>query len=159
MILKVIGSAMIMIAALVISKEYKAFITARVERLSGYLELLSHIERVIGVSMTPQHRICEGFSHPALEEKFLPGLRESGEFSAAYGEMGIGVSDAAHKILYAYFADFGRCDRAGELTKAREAKGNLQPILAEERQEAEKSIKLFETVAAAIALGLIILLI
>jgi hypothetical protein len=159
MILKVIGSAMIMIAALVISKEYKAFITARVERLSGYLELLSHIERVIGVSMTPQHRICEGFSHPALEEEFLPRLRKCGELSSAYGGMGVGVSDAAHKILSSYFSDFGGCDRSGELIKVREAKGRLQPILAEERQGAEKSIKLFETVAAAIALGLIILLI
>lgn len=159
MILKIIGSAMIMIAALVISKEYKAFITARVERLSGYLELLSHIERVIGVSMTPQHRICEGFSHPALEEEFLPRLRKCGELSSAYGGVGVGVSDAAHKILSAYFADFGGCDRSGELIKVREAKGRLQPILDEERQGAEKSIKLFETVAAAIALGLIILLI
>ena len=159
MILKVIGSTMIMIAALVISKEYKAFITARVEMLSGYLELLSHIERVIGVSMTPQHRICEGFSHPVLEEEFLPRLRKCGELSSAYGGVGVGVSDAAHKILSSYFADFGGCDRSGELIKVREAKGRLQPILAEERQGVEKSIKLFETVAAAIALGLIILLI
>lgn len=159
MILKVIGSAMIMIAALVVSKEYKSFTVSRVERLSGYFELLSHIERKIGVSLCPQHKLCEGFSSAALESEFLPRLRECGELSAAYGGVGICVADEAHKILLSYFADFGKCDRAGELERVREAKVALQPILRRERETADKNIKLFETVAAAIALGLIILLI
>ncbi len=159
MILKVIGSAVIMIAALVISKEYKAFILSRVERLSGYLELLSHIERKISISLSPQHKLCDGFSHSALESNFLLKLRERGELHSAYREAGVGISDAAHKILLSYFADFGKCDRRGELARVRETRSALQPVLKEERELAEKNIKLFETVVAAIALGLIILLI
>ena len=159
MIFKYIGCALILIFALVVSKEYKVFSGSRVSRLSEYLDFLSHIERRISTALLPQHRLVDGFSSKALEESFLPKLRECGELYSAYESAGGGICDTAHKILLSYFADFGKSDREGELSRVREAMARLRPVFEDERSASEKNIKLFETVAVAVALGLIILLI
>ena len=159
MVLKYIGCALILISVLIISKEYKAYSSMRVERLSDYIDFLSHIERKIGGSLMPQNRLHEGFESRLLEEDFLPKLRDWGEMHRAYSGTGIKIAENAHRILLSYFAEFGKSSRDVELERAREAVKALTPILEKERGASEKNIRLFETVSVAIGLGIIILLI
>lgn len=159
MILKYIGCALILISVLIISKEYKAYSSLRVERLSDYIDFLSHIERRIGGSLMPQHRLHEGFKSSLLEEDFLPKLRDGGELYSAYSGTESKIAENAHKILLPYFADFGKSSRDGELERTRETVKSLISILEKEREASMKNIRLFETVSVAIGLGIIILLI
>ena len=159
MMLKYIGCALILISVLIISKEYKAYSSLRVERLSDYIDFLSHIERRIGGSLMPQHRLHEGFKSRLLEEDFFPKLREGGELYSAYTGTESKITENAHKILLSYFADFGKSSRDGELERTRETVKSLIPILEKEREASEKNIRLFETVSVAMGLGIIILLI
>jgi hypothetical protein len=159
MLFKYIGCSLILLFSIWISREYKTFINDRVERTRAYLDFLRHVERKISISLLPQNKLCEGFSSPVLEKDFLPRFRQCGSLAKAYEGLSNGVGEAAGKIIFSYFSEFGKADLRGELLRVRDAVASLEPVLADEISAAEKSIKVFQAVAVAIAMGIIILLI
>lgn len=159
MLFKYIGCSLILLFSIWISKEYKSFVNRRVERTRGYLGFLRHVERKIGTVLLPQNKLWEGFSSTVLEEDFLPRFRQCGSLALAYDGLEKSVGESAGKIIFSYFSEFGRADLRGELIRVRDTVAALEPVLADEISAAEKSIKVFQCVAVAIALGIIILLI
>lgn len=157
--MKYIGCAALLILSAVISRKYKTYTEGKIRRTEAFLDFLLHIRQSLKTALVPQQLLHQGFSSKVLEEDFLPSLRESGELAVAYSKCGNLSGAASGKILSNYFSTFGGSDRDGELLRADDAISTLKTTLESEREEGEKNVKLFTTLAISLAVGLIILLI
>lgn len=149
---------MLPIFALLISRRYSAFVDRELQRAKGYYAFVCHIERKIGVYLSPPDRLGEGFSDPILADmiKMIEGgARLIDAYVASRGNMPSEVD----KILFEFFSDFGVGDASLELRRAREASLRLERALSEELARGEKQKRICATVAPSLAISLVIWLI
>ncbi len=160
-ILKFTGAALALLAALLFSREYEKYLFSKNELALGFLSLLKHIQKSVGCYLaTPKELLC-GFEDSALDAAgYLAAAREKDVFSAYFdGEKNFSLSERARLVLSEFFANFGREYKDGTMRLVERAIAELEKITSEEKAKTEKEIKVLKTLAAAAALGLVILLI
>lgn len=160
-ILRIGGLSLILVSALVFSKEYGRYLKGRVELCQGFLLLLIHIRSRVDCYLTPLPEAISGFESPALSGcGFLQKAKDEGLSSAYFSmEKSLSLPERARAILTPFFRGLGREYREGTLRELSSAISALEGALVEEREESEKSLKIARILAVSAALGAIILII
>ena len=160
-IIKLIGSALLLFAALIGVGEYEKKLKARLLVCRGFVELLQHVRRKIDGYLTPPSQLLDGFECAALSDiGYLDRAREIGMCSAYFElEASLPTDGAVRSALFGFFSDFGKDYKDGTVKLIDRSLKELSAHADRLRTENEKSLKLVRTLAAAGALGAIILLI
>ena len=160
-LLRIGGLSLILVAALLFSREYRRYLDGRVELCQGFLALLIHIRGRVDCYLTPLPEALSGFECAALSKcGFIQKAKEEG-LSAAYFSMegSLSLPKRAREVLSSFFRGLGREYREGTLRELSMAISALESAVCEERQESEKSLKIARILAVSAALGAIILII
>lgn len=160
-VIKLIGSVLLLFAALVGVREYEKKLKARLLACRGFAEMLYHVRRKIDGYLTPPSQLLDGFECEALSELgYLDKAREVG-MSRAYFELesSLPIDGVMRTALFGFFSDFGKDYKDGTVRLIDEALKGLCDHADRLCAENERSLKLVRTLVSAAALGTIILLI
>ena len=157
-ILKYAVIILLPILAFLISKRYSGFVDRELGRARGYYAFICHIERKIGVYLSPPDRLGEGFSDPYIAD-MIRMIEEGTKLLDAYLACRGNMPSDVDKVLLDFFSDFGISDASLELRRAREASLRLEKVLSDESARGEKQKRICATVAPSLAIGLVIWLI
>ena len=81
------GAGLILLGAILVGREYSAYLNRRLSEYRGLLSLLSHAEGVIGRNLSYGKELWRGFEDAALEKcGLLPALREGRGLADAFAE-------------------------------------------------------------------------
>ena len=156
------GILLITLSAYLVSRGYSAFLDRRESETEGFFDLLLHIERELGLSLSSGRELWRGFENEALcKSGLLPLLKEGVELPSAFAECRkrLMVSAECEKILLRFFSDFGRDYKDGELKRIAMAKEELSKLLCEEKTENKKNKRVVGAIAFGFAASAAILLI
>ena len=160
-LVKIIGSALLLYAALFLTREYEGSLGKGLRVCRGFCELIAHIRRRIDGYLTPANDLLNGFECGALDETgYISKARERG-LCAAYFELEaeLPLDGRVRGALSGFFSDFGK-DYKEETVKAADAVLEaLREHIGAIVKENERSVRLARTLAVAAVLGIIILLI
>ena len=159
--MKLIGSVLLLFAALIGVREYEKMLKARLLACRGFIELLGHIRRKIDGYLTPPSQLLDGFECAPLSDiGYLEKAREIG-MSGAYFELGssLPIDGAGREVLFGFFSEFGKDYKEGTVRLIDLSLKGLSEHADRLSAENEKSLKLVRTLAVAGAVGMIILLI
>lgn len=158
--LRLLGGALLMIFALMCGRAYSSYSARAIAELDGFISFMSHVRLKVATQLATQSALCDGFECESLERcGFLPALREGKRVMDAYNKAAIAVCQPARRVLSSFFSGLGRGYRSDELARADSAISECERILAREREQMPKDVKLIYTLLAAISLGLLIFLI
>ena len=146
------GIALVMISALLVSREYSRRLDRRISEYRGLVDLIAYAECEITKSLAHGVGLWQGFSEDALEKcGLLPLLREGESLKNAFdkckGKMAL--SAEASDRISAMLAPLGRGYRDSEIRLLGEIKDGLSKELDIESESAEKNKK----IAKALLLG------
>lgn len=154
------GAALILIAALVCSREYSAYTERRMAEGQGLLSLLLHIEKMIESYLASGGELFEGFIDERLEAcGFLPKMREGGRGAFSDAKNSLTVGAPIKERLCTYFSGFGKGYKASELKRLDECISDCKSMISSEKTELEKSIKVTRALLLGGAVGVAILII
>ncbi len=146
------GIVLVMIGALLVSREYDRRLDRRISEYRGLVNLIAHAEAEITKSLAHGGGLWQGFSDDALENNgLLPLLREGESLKSAFdtckGKMSLTFE--AKERISGLFAPLGRGYRDSEIRLLGEIKDSLRGELDSESESAEKNKK----IARALLLG------
>lgn len=156
------GAAVVMIAALLISRCYEKYLLKRVDEYSGLVLLVRHMENEITKYLAYGSRLWSDFRHDGLEKcGFLPALRECGSICEALSNIGdrMSLSRVSREHLAESFSRLGRGYLDEELSLLSEIKDSLSEELDTERIEAEKNIRVVRALLLGGALAVVVMVI
>ena len=158
--LKYLGLIMIALAGILVSREYEEKEKKRLFELREIIRLGEHIKRKISCFLAPKSDWLSGFkSDSAPISEFLSlSLKSSLSESFSSIKNRLSMGDEAD-IVERLFSSLGKGYKDGEIELLDIALAELCDVEKRLSQEALKNIKTVKVLAAAIALGLIILLI
>ena len=151
-----------MIAALFFCREYSLYAERRILQYKGFLSLLSHAEGMISRFLAKGEELWRGFSDSALEEcGFLSDLREGRGLKEAFSscENRLCLPRSVKDELSAFFSDFGRSYKEGQLSSLSAFRSSLEERLKAEEADLEKSVKVTKALILGGAMSVVILII
>ncbi len=158
--LKYSGLIMLALAGIFISREYEKREKKRLFELSEFIRLIEHVRHKISCFLSPKSDWLSDFKSDSAEiSEFLlfaenHALSES--FASVRDKLSLGEEA---DTLARLFASFGKTYKDGEIELLNAALSALNGRRTELSSECEKNVKTVKVLAAAISLGLIILLI
>ena len=159
-IFKYLGLAMLMAAALLLSREYEKNQRKRMREFSEFIRLAEHIKTKISCFLSPKSDWLPGFS--ASEGGVVEFLRKashsslSDSFSAVRDKLSLGEEA---EILARLFLSLGASYKEGEIELLNKNLSELEAAREKLFSECEKNVKTVRVLLSAASLGLIILLI
>lgn len=160
--LRLFGGGLILIAAIIVGREYSSYTRCRLGQYQGFVALADHIEGMISRFLAGGEELFRGFADPFLEETGLLSRLRRGEspsdaFAAAKDKLCIGEKEK--KRLSVFFKELGSGYRESEIAKASALKDELSAGYKQEREALEKSRSVVNTLLMGGAAGIFILLI
>lgn len=155
------GIVLILIFALLVSREYDRYLKKRLAEASAFLSYINHIRKQISRFLSPVSDWRESFSDGRLEDiGFLPRVREGVTLDEAFQACRerLSVSEEMKKTLGSFFSDFGRGYLDEEIKKADTAFSQAEEIFKKESEECKKSSKIAKTLLLSLALSLALIL-
>ena len=146
------GIALVMISALLVSREYSRRLDRRISEYRGLVDLIAYAECEITKSLSHGSGLWQGFSDVALEKcGLLPLLRKGESLKSAFDKCKgkTALSTEASERISELFAPLGRGYRDAEIRLLGEIKDSLSKELDTESESAEKNKK----IAKALLLG------
>ena len=146
------GIALVMIGAMLVSREYDRRLDRRIAEYRGLVNLIGHAEAEITKSLAHGSGLWQGFSDDALEKcGLLPLLREGESLKNAFDKCKckMSLSAEARDRISSLFAPLGRGYRDSEVRMLGEIKDSLSAELDSQSESAEKNKK----IARALLLG------
>ena len=161
MLLRWIGGLLILLFAIVLGREYSGFAEAKISALSEYVKVLFQIEKMIETCLATPAEIFGDFCSPPLEKcGFLSAVREGRSLGSAFSSAEkCGLPSDAITLLSDYFDGFGKGYAEREIARARKARGELETILAREREGTQKSVRVTSAMLLGGAAGVLIFII
>lgn len=159
--MRVFGIALILLAALFFSAEFSRYQKKRIAEGDGFLHLFSHLRGEILCRLEPVADCFAGFRDEALERAgFLRALRECENLGAAMEatEKKLSLCEEEKKTLLRFCLGFGRGYREEELRRIDAALEEFERQVAQDKRELPRLARLVRTLSAALALGIVILL-
>ncbi len=146
------GIGMLMIGALLVSREYEKYLDKRLGEYRGLVAMISHAESEIAKSLAHGEGLWRTFHDDALERCGLLTLLREGEslqtaFEKSKTKMSL-TADAKEKISV-LFSGLGKGYVESELKTINNIKESLTDRLKNEEESAEKNLK----IARALLLG------
>lgn len=118
--IRIFGGAFIMIAALLVGKEYSRFSDKRIAELRGFLLFIRHIGAEVSKFLSSGEELFWRFENEALEASgFLPSLREGMGLKESFEFISkkLSIPSEQKEDLFEFFSGFGSDYREGELEK------------------------------------------
>ncbi len=158
--LKYLGLIMLALAGIFISREYEKKERKRLFELAEFVRLLEHIRLKISCFLAPKTDWLSDFKSDSEELSDFLSRAENHTLAESF----ISVRDklslgAEREILSRLFASLGKGYKDGEIELLDLALSELSGAESRLSEECEKNVKTVKVLAAAISLGLIILLI
>ena len=159
--LKWLGCIFILLFALLLGREYSAYLKRKKDELAGYISALLHIEKMIESYLATPSEIFRDFDSVPLEKNgFLPAVRSKKTLYEAFRSAKASLLSAdSSACLGEYFKDFGKGYREREISRTRAAAETLRNISALECEEIDKSSRIGSVLLLGAAAGLTILII
>ena len=154
------GTALIMIAALLICHGYELYLNKRLEEYCGLILLISHVEEEISLFLSYGSRLWSGFHNDALEKcGLLSLLREGHSISSAFSESmrRMSLSKTAAEELSKEFDRLGKGYKDSELRLLSSIRERLSLELESERCETEKNLKVLKALLLGGALVAVVM--
>ncbi len=159
---RIFGSVLVVLAAIVLGREYSKYAVKRCAQGDGFVLFLIHIKGEISRFLTTPDGFLRGFECEALAEVgFLSALAERADLDAAYrqSEGRLSLPAEARDCLSEFFSDFGMDYKDGEIKRCEVYAERLGRIIEEDKCALLKNVKLVRAILCAAALGIVILLI
>ncbi len=158
---KIIGFVLLLAAAFLIGRAYSAYCKRRTLETESFYALLVHISEQITLFLSTPKSFLSEYTDGQLENSgFLAFVREGGSMADAFekSRAKLALSEETEKKLSSFFSEFGRSYKDGELKRCELFCRELSNILAFEREEEGRRIRLGYTLLFSSALAVIILL-
>lgn len=146
------GIALVMIGAMLVSREYESYLDKRICEYRGLVAMISHAESEIGKSLAYGEGLWSSFQSDELEKiGLLPLLRKGCSLKDAFDECKgkMTITRESKEEISELFATLGRGYRDSELRLLGEIKDSLSAELDLQSDAAEKNKK----IARALLLG------
>ena len=161
-ILRLIGASLLLLAALLLSREYSSYLERRILEYRGFVALLSHAEEGIERALSYGEELWYGFQNDVLEKcGLLPLLREGKGLAEAFMECKdkISFSASLKDEISEALSTLGRGYRDSELRRLSVIKASLVAAMEGEEGTAEKNIKVARAllIGGALAVGILII--
>ena len=153
--------ALSLLCALVFCRGYKNYLQEKLLLSEAFCKLLSHFHSRIECFLTPPELLLEGFENRELEAAgYIEAAGRAGVCDG-YFEIkdSLCIPEEEKKILSEFFEKFGSEYRSGTLRLTEHTHTELLSRVEKKRKRINDEIKVVQTVAAALALGTVILLI
>lgn len=160
--LRLVGAALLLAAAIFLSREYSSYLEGRLSEYRGLVALLSHAEEKIERSLSFGEELWRDFQDDVMEKcGLLPLLREGKGIAEAFGEciadfsLPIGIKAEISEAL----STLGRGYRDSEIKKLSDIRTRLTEALNSETLAAEKNVKVAKAllIGGALTVGILII--
>ena len=160
-VLKYFGLFTIALGAVLISREYEKNQRRRLFELAEFIRLSEHIKTKISCFLSPKADWLSDFSSPSsVISEFLAEASRLPSLEASFDKISDKLSLGKEKeVLKRLFNSLGKTYKDGEISLLEGAVSELSSEKRELSESCEKNIKTVKVLAAALSLGLIILLI
>lgn len=159
-IVRFAGVLMILFSAILGGREYERFVRKRSAEEEGFIALLLHIRAKVECFLSVSGELVTDFENEALMSVGYLGGEAASASERFYRALPkLSISEEAKNILNSFFNSFGKEYKGGTLSLVDRTRESLERYVDSERDIREKNIKIFRTVLAALALGVVILLI
>lgn len=160
-VLKIFGTGLILLSALIFTREYEKKIRLKEETSEGFLLLITHIKRKIDCYLTPPSELVGDFSNSVLLETGFLDLAKKEGVASAYmlKKDNLLIYESVKSELTSLFSSFGKEYKEGTLRALCSAESSLKELIDKEKEQSEKDLKVVRTLAVSLALGAVILII
>lgn len=160
--LKYLGLSLILLAALIASREYSRRQARRLTEFSELLRLVRTLRNDVSCFLAPRSAVAARFRSSALEALgFCEALRRGLGFAEAFAQIASAsaLSPAEKQAFAELFSELGRGYRGEELATLDGHLQRLEALRSNLRDEAPKSTRAVAILITSSAVGLILLLI
>ena len=157
--LKLLGSGLLLLSALLASSEYSSYADRRLLHYSGVVALLSHAEGVISRFLSSGGEMWREFKNDELEKiGLLPLLREGETLLSAFQkcEAKLYLSVEAKEKIKEFLSTVGKEYRAGAVSSFAELRQSLESEMKSEKDRLEKQVKIVRALLLGGALAFVI---
>lgn len=161
-ILRVVGAALLLLAATGFIRLYRAYLHTRVAFFDEFISLIGDLRRHISTHRGSVAGVVAAHSGGKLGEiGFVTAYEASGSLYKAFSEVRgrISMPEDALRSLDEYFRTYGTGYTADELAAADAEIATLERMAKAEKEASLHSQKAASATAVAIALGLVVLLV
>lgn len=155
-----IGSALLILAAIAFCRAYKSFLYSRLLVAKEYLDFLGHVGQRIRLNGEPYSAAARSFEGEILRERgFIDLIEKGAALDEAYEKAGTAdlLSEAVEKELRDCFSELGKGELESEIKKIELSQEKLSQSCRGEAEELEKRVKTAYAVSFALTLGIILL--
>ncbi len=157
--LKILGSAILVFAAVGGASKLSALAQSRVEQIAAFLSLLRYIKAQVAYFKTPVNEIYLSFENSVLEKcGFISALRENGMISALENTSeNLYIEKAERELLYLFACELGGSFKEEQVKSCDYYIESLQLIYTEQKAELPRKKKLYKTVFLTVGIMIIIM--
>lgn len=156
------GILCVLLASLLVSREYCRHMNKRISECREFLAFISHMRVQVGCFLRPVRELGIGFSSETLEEVgFIEALSESENIKEAYlkCEPKLSLSMEEKEALFGFFSSFGDGYLDEQVKLIDSAYPKIEKLYLKLSDERVKNTRLVSTVSVTLALGFIIFVI
>jgi hypothetical protein len=158
--MKLLGLALLLICALVISREYSRYVKKRIAECDGFISFIKHMRLEMKCFLRPPKDIGRGFESSAINF-FISALEGEESVYLAYSKScsALSLSLEERAPLEELFSSIGLCYADDGVRLIDEALERLEMLRGRLTTDGLRGTRVFKTVSAAVSVGLFILFI
>ena len=158
--MKLLGLALLLICALVISREYSRYLKKRIAECEGFISLITHMRLEMKCFLRPPRDIGRGFESTAINS-FISALEGEESVYLAYSKSrpSFSLTVEERAPLEELFSSIGVCYADDGVRLIDEALERLEELRGRLTSDGLRGARVFKTVSAAVSVGLFILFI
>ncbi len=157
-----IGQISVMLAFLLLSREYTKYMKKRVRECEELLSFIAHLRTELGCYLSPVREAALSFDSPILNAVgFSDAVKNTENLYLAYQKIKkrLSISEEESKPLEALFSSLGKGYLEDEIKLICVCEEKVQKNVEEITRQAPKNIKLISTLSVTAAIGFFILII
>ena len=156
----IVGAALVLLSAVILIRAYSAFLKKRRSEGEELYRFLLHITSGVRRSLATPEALARDFSSDSDEVlRFIRLVSEGNELSFAYSSVDFSLSREAGELFSSLFSGFGKNYLEAELARLEDYARSISELLANEKDEWERSERAVRAAIIAVALGAVILLV
>ena len=160
--MKYVGILCVLLAAFLVSGEYRRRVKKRVSECREFLAFLSHMRVQVGCFLKPAKQLGEGFESESLTDAgFIQALATSDSIGQAFSlcEPRLSLSCEEKEVLSLFFSSFGEGYLDGQIKLIDATHARMESLYASLASESVKNTRLVAAISVTAAIGLIIFVI
>ncbi len=159
--MKYIGAFIVIVAALLMSREYSRYIKKRADQCEEFLSFIAYMRIQISCFLRPSREIAKGFSGEELEKiGFLDAVNEGESLYGAYKatESSLALTLREREIIETLFYSLEECYLDDGIRIIDSSYKEMESVCRKIREERPKNVKLAATLSVTASIGFLILI-